>query len=242
MDAATALSSLALGFGLGVTHALDADHMVAVATIVSERPSTRRAAAVGAMWGLGHGAALSLVGIAMVVFRWAMPAWLAGWFELVVAAMLVGLGVQAIRRGLRPSAHVHVHTHDGTAHVHRHVHLHGHGDVHGEHDGALHALAHAGRRPFVVGVAHGLAGSAALTLLVVGTIGSPAAGVAYLAIFGLGAVAGMTLLSALLSLSMVFAGAAAGRLHRRLEVAIGAGGIAFGVVLAMRVLDSGALS
>lgn len=242
MDAGTALSTLGLGFALGVTHALDADHLVAVATIVSERPSTRRAAAVGAMWGIGHGAALSLVGIAMLVFRWAMPAWLAGWFELAVAAMLVGLGAQAMRRGLRPAAHVHVHTHDGTVHAHRHVHLHSHGAVHGEHDGALHALAHAGRRPFVVGVAHGLAGSAALTLLVVGTIASPMAGAAYLAVFGLGAVAGMTLLSALLSLPMVLAGASAGRLHRRLEVAIGAGGMAFGVALAVRVLGSGVLS
>jgi hypothetical protein len=251
MDGLSALlATLGLGFMLGVAHALDADHLVAIATIVSERPSTRRAAAVGAMWGIGHGAALSAVGAAMIAFHWAMPAWLAAWFELAVAAMLVGLGARAVRRGLAQAVHSHVHEHDGTVHAHRHVHVRGparahvrnDGIRHAQHDGALHALAHAGRRPFLVGVTHGLAGSGALTLLVLGTMRSATAGIAYLAVFGCGAIAGMTLLSALVAVPMTLAGATVGRVHRRLEVAIGAGGVAFGMVLGARILGSGALA
>jgi ABC-type nickel/cobalt efflux system permease component RcnA len=242
MDGApTVYATLALGFALGMAHALDADHLLAVATLVTERPSPARAAAIGAMWGLGHGAALGAAGAVMVLFRCTVPPWLATWLELVVAALLIGLGIQAVRRGLRAATHVHVHRHDGTVHAHRHVHVHADRHADGDHGGVLHAMAHAGRRPFLVGIAHGLAGSAALALLVVGTIASPAAAFAYLAVFAFGAVVGMTALSALVSVPMALAASRLGRLHRRLEVAIGAGGIAFGVVVAVRLVGRGML-
>jgi len=243
MDGApTLLATLGLGLSLGVLHALDADHLVAVATLVSERPSPRRAALIGCMWGLGHGAALGVVGLAVLVFHWAMPPWLAAWFELGVAAMLVGLGAQAVWRGLRRAAvHAHVHAHDGTVHAHRHVHVHAAEHARDRHDGVLHALSHAGRRPFLVGVVHGLAGSAALMLVVLGTIPSPTLGLTYLAVFGLGGIGSMAGLSALMSLPMAVAGVSLGALRRRLEVTIGVGGVAFGVVLGARLLGHGIL-
>ena len=232
MDSAPSLlATIGLGLSLGVLHALDADHLVAVATMVAGRPAPARAALLGGMWGLGHGASLAVVGVAVLAFHCAMPPWLATWFELGVAAMLVALGLQTMWRGLR-GIHVHVHAHDGSVHAHRHVHL----QHDGAHDGVLHALAHAGRRPFLVGVAHGLAGSAALTLLVLSAIPSPLVGAVYLLVFGLGGIAGMSVVSGLMAVPLALAAESLGALRRRLEVAIGAGGAVFGVVLAARLL------
>jgi ABC-type nickel/cobalt efflux system permease component RcnA len=224
---------LALGLALGLLHALDADHLLAVSTITSERPSPRRAALAGAVWGLGHALSLAVVGLAVVLFRWVVPPSFGAWCELAAAAMLVGLGVRAIRRGLgRAVVHVHVHAHDGHLHAHRHLHVRDHH----AHAGLLHAVSHAGRGPFVVGVVHGLAGSAALALVTLATVSSPALGVAYVLVFGLGAAAGMTLASAAVALPLRAAHRARGRLHHRLDVALGASGVVFGATIALRAL------
>jgi len=224
----TLLATLGLGFSLGLLHALDADHLIAVSTLVSGRASVRRSGAVGLAWGLGHATSLTTVGVGVIVFQRAVPAALGTWFELGVAVMLVVLGGQAIRRGLaRAVVHEHVHAHGGDVHVHRHAHLGGRA----RHDGALHAIAHAGRRPFVVGLVHGLAGSAALTLTVLGTLSSPGAALAYFALFGLGSIAGMASVSALVAVPL----AALGGLRRWLEVAIGGGSVALGCLTAARV-------
>ncbi len=232
--ASTLLATLGLGFSLGLLHALDADHLVAVATMVSARPAPRRAALVGLVWGLGHGASLTAVGAAVLVFHWAMPAQLATWFELAVAFMLVGLGVGALRHGLGSSRlHTHLHVHGGRVHLHRHLHL----AAETAHGGALHALAHVGRRPFLVGMVHGLAGSAGLVLVVLATIPSTVVGLCYLLVFGFGVLAAMSVASALVALPAAMA--SVGALRHRLEMGIGAAGIAFGSMLAVRLLQRG---
>ncbi len=235
MDAApTLVATLGLGFSLGLLHALDADHLVAVATMVSARPSPRRAALVGLVWGLGHGAAITTVGLAVLVFHWAMPRQAATWFELAVAAMLVGLGAGAVRRGLgRARMHAHVHLHDGRLHAHRHVHLAGEA----AHEGLVHALAHVGRRPFLVGLVHGLAGSAGLTLMVLATIPSPVVGLCYVLVFGAGVLVAMSITSTLVALPATLA--SLGAVRRHLEVAVGAAGMVFGSVLGLRLLGQG---
>src|SRR5688500_3644497 len=95
----TSLSVLALGFLLGMRHATDPDHVVAVTTIVSQQRSVARAAGVGALWGAGHTATIVLVGGAILLFRVAVPPRLGLAMEFAVAVMLVLLGVRSVRAG-----------------------------------------------------------------------------------------------------------------------------------------------
>jgi hypothetical protein len=179
------------GFGslLGLRHALEPDHLAAVTALVSRERSSIRAALLGASWGLGHTLALVLVGAVLVGLRAEMPAVVADLFEFAVALMLVGLGVQAIARAARQGI-------AGPARLHRHgriVHSHGGVPAH-VHLGAW-TLA---RRPLLVGATHGLAGSGALTALVLATLPSPAAQLTYVVLFGLGSTVSMAALSGLL--------------------------------------------
>jgi ABC-type nickel/cobalt efflux system permease component RcnA len=212
-----------VGFALGLRHALDPDHVVAVSTLVSERPGLRRCSAVGALWGLGHGLALTAVGAALVAFKLTVPHGLARGLELGVALMLVGLGAAAIRKALRYRLHAHSHAHDGRAHVH--VHVHGPGQ------GARHDHRHpfqGGLKPFLVGLAHGLAGSAGLTLLALALGPSPTAGLACVAMLGLGSLTGMVVLTALMSLPLSLLAARYGAFERRAQLAAGAASLALG--------------
>ena len=183
------LTSSGLGSLLGMRHALEPDHLAAVSTLVSDERSSYKAALLGMCWGLGHTASLVVVGIALVVLRAEMPAHVSDMFELVVAFMLVGLGLRAIyhaaRQGPKGPAHVHhhghiVHTHPATP---AHVHI------------GRWTLA---RRPLLVGMVHGLAGSGALTALVLTTLPTTTARLTYMALFGLGSTVGMAALSGLL--------------------------------------------
>ena len=179
------------GFGslLGMRHALEPDHLAAVSTLVSGERSGYKAALLGVCWGIGHTCALVFVGIAVVGLRAELPARLSDIFELGVAFMLVGLGLRAIYIAAR-------HGSDGPMHAHQHggiVHRHA----------AVPAHVHLGpwtlaRRPLIVGAVHGLAGSGALTALVLTTLPSTAARLSYLALFGLGSTIGMAALSGLL--------------------------------------------
>ncbi len=178
---------LVLGFALGLKHALDPDHMVAVSTIVSESKSIARSSLVGTFWGLGHTMSLLLAGIAVIAFRIRIPERMALWMEFAVALMLVILGAKALLKPLRGwNVHIHRHSHDGSSHIHLHLHRPGE-------EGAHHHrhLIGFGARPFFVGMVHGMAGSAALMILVLATIPSALAGLLYIAVFGLGSVGGM---------------------------------------------------
>jgi high-affinity nickel-transport protein len=176
------------GFGslLGIRHALEPDHLAAVSTMITGERARYKAAWLGACWGFGHTLSLLVVGALLVLLRAEMPARAAVLFELGVAVMLVALGVRAIYRAARegPSGPVHAHHHGHVVHTHRGVEPH-------VHIGSW-TLA---RRPLIVGAIHGLAGSGALTALVLSTLPSTMARLTYIALFGLGSTIGMAALS-----------------------------------------------
>lgn len=199
-------SALFLGFVLGLKHAVDADHLAAVSTIVTERSGLLRSSLVGALWGLGHGLALLPAAIAVIVLRLEIGAGVAALLELGVAVMLIWLALRTLLELARGATlHLHVHRHG----AHRHVHLHLHAreeDLAAEHDHVSLAHDHAahpiGVRPLLVGMVHGLAGSAALMLLVLSTIPSPALGLVYVAVFAAGSTLGMVATSLVVGLPM----------------------------------------
>jgi len=227
---------LALGLVFGLKHATEVDHVVAVSTIVSEHRSVLRSALVGGLWGVGHSASLIIVGVLVLVFRVAIPPRVANWLEFGVALMIIALGVLALMRVLRKRAdiHLHRHSHDGQSHVHVHFHEHG-----TEHANAVaseaspashsHAIARIGFKPLLVGAMHGLAGSAALTLLVLTQIQSISLGLLYLGLFGLGSTAGMLLMSGLIGLPFALSGRRLTSINYGLQAAAGTLSIAFGL-------------
>jgi ABC-type nickel/cobalt efflux system permease component RcnA len=190
---------LGLGFLLGLKHALDADHLVAVSTMVSERSSAWSAAFVGGMWGIGHTASLLIAGVLIVFLRPQLPDYLAPALEFGVAAMILGLGLnlllRIIRRG-RAELHIHAHSHGDLNHWHPHLHY---ADSHEERSGNHHWI-HNARKPFLVGMMHGLAGSATLVLLVLAEVRTPIVGLLYLLVFGVGSIGGMLVMSMLFAL------------------------------------------
>jgi high-affinity nickel permease len=232
------LTVLGLGFVLGLRHALDVDHLAAVSTLVSQRRGLLHSAGVGAVWGLGHTLALLAVGAVVITLGAHVPPALARGLELAVAAMLVGLGVRVlwtVRSG--GTLHVHVHEHGGRRHVHAHVHREPPGAASPHH----HRVPPA--RPLLVGIVHGLAGSAALMLAVLASIASPSLAVAYLAVFGLGSIAGMAAMSALLGMPLALLGGRIARADVALRLAAGTGSIAVGLVLAWRIgVETGVLA
>ena len=207
----SALSAAALGFLLGLKHATDADHVVAITTIVSREKSFRRAAWIGGLWGIGHSLTVFLVGGALVIFRIAMPPRVGLALEFGVALMLIMLGFN----NLRPGAAV-PHTHDVP-------------------------LKFNGIRPIAIGVVHGLAGSAAAALLVLAAIPETSYALAYLFIFGVGTIAGMTLITAMLAAPSVYAADRVVRLQHGIRFAAGALSLAFGIFVAREIIVNGGL-
>ena len=183
------VTSSGLGSLLGMRHALEPDHLAAVSTLVTGERGSAKAAWLGACWGLGHTLTLGTAGAMLVFLRAEMPSSASDAFELSVALMLVGLGLRAIYRAARqgPEGPAHLHHHGGMVHVHpgapAHVHV------------GRWTLA---RRPLLIGAVHGLAGSGALTALVLATLPSTAARLAYMTLFGLGSTVGMAALSGVL--------------------------------------------
>ncbi|HEY0375969.1 MAG TPA: hypothetical protein VGC87_03340 [Pyrinomonadaceae bacterium] len=224
-----ALAILGLGLVFGLKHATEVDHVIAVSTIVSEQRSFLRAALVGGVWGVGHTISLVAVGVVVLALRVTIPEQVSGWLEFGVALMIIGLGVAAFARALRGRSGVHVHKHDHDGLAHAHVHFHEqetpHADVAVPHS---HAVRRVGLKPLLVGAMHGLAGSAALTLLVLTQIESAALGLLYLAVFGLGSIVGMLLMSGLIALPFVFSARKLTGIHYGLQAAAGAFSIAFG--------------
>jgi len=235
---------LGLGLVFGLKHATEVDHVVAVSAIVSEHRSVLRSALVGGLWGAGHTASLVIVGVLVLVFRVTIPLPAANWLELAVALMIIGLGVLAMAKVLRRrnDVHLHRHSHDGQSHVH--IHFHERGTQH-ESDASLfpqaseasspshpshsHAISRVGFKPLFVGAMHGLAGSAALTLLVLTQIQSAWLGLLYLALFGIGSTFGMLLMSGLIGLPFALSGRRLTSINYGLQSAAGMLSIAFGL-------------
>ena len=242
LASAGALAVLGLGLVFGLKHATEVDHVVAVSTIVSEHRSLWRAAVVGGLWGAGHTASLVVVGVFVLTLRVAVPEGVADWLEFGVALMIIALGVNAVARALRgrADAHLHRHRHGGVEHAHVHFHEHDSRRAGGE-AGHTHAVTRVGLKPVLVGAVHGLAGSAALTLLVLAQIESAALGLLYLAVFGVGSVLGMMLMSGLVGLPFALGARRVGGLSYGLQVAVGALSVAFGVWYAYRIGTSNGL-
>ena len=218
-------SAIGLGFVIGLRHALEPDHVVAVTTIVSSEPNWRRSSLIGSFWGLGHATSLLTLGGIIVMLRLNITKLAASRLEMIVAVMLVGLGVYAIqsaRAGFR--LHAHAHDHGGAEHAHLHLHE--------PHLAATHHHRHTlrfGLRPFLVGVVHGVAGSGGLALLVMATAKTATAGLLYMAALALGATVGMGLLSGLMTLPLSALRARYETLHLRFQFLSGMCSVAFGV-------------
>jgi len=224
---ATLLTMLGLGLVLGLRHALDPDHVAAVSTIVSESKSVRRSSLIGTFWGLGHTVALLLAGVFVIVLKFQISPRLALWMEFIVALMLILLGARSLLKSLRDyKVHVHRHTHDGSEHVHVHVHRPGE-----QHRHRHRHLLKVGSRPFLIGLVHGMAGSAALMILVLATLPSAIAGLVYITVFGVGSVGGMLLMSSLISLPFVFTAKRFSAVGSALQFVAGSSSLAFGVFL-----------
>jgi high-affinity nickel-transport protein len=252
------LSVLLLGFFLGMRHATDVDHVIAVAAIVSRRRSVVAAAWTGVLWGIGHTLTILAVGGAIVVFGLVIPPRVGLGMEFSVAVMLILLGILTLtgvtrriaeaRTGRSDAADGHE---DHHAHPHRHgdyVHSHVHGHTPGAHGHAEGATPPArldrvlGRfglyqllRPLIVGLIHGLAGSAAVALLVLGAIPHPWWAIGYLLVFGAGTIAGMMLITAAVAVPFVVTAGRFARLNRHLATASGVLSLAFGLWMAYQV-------
>jgi len=232
MIAGTALSMLTLGFLLGLKHAIETDHVAAVATIVSQQRSIWRSSVVGAVWGIGHTASLLIAGILVLGLKLVIPGRLAVFLELVVGVMLVGLGMAPLRRAGRSiRLHRHVHRHGQETHAHFHVHVGG---------DEAHQHRHLGlpTRSFWIGVVHGLAGSGAVTVLVLASAPSLVVGLGYILTFGTGSILGMLLVSTLIALPFALAARRLEILHLRIQQVAGLVSILVGAVLLRETLGA----
>jgi high-affinity nickel-transport protein len=238
-------------------HATDADHVIAVTTIVSRQRSVGAAAWTGVLWGLGHTLTIVAVGIAIVLFGLVIPPRVGLGMEFSVALMLVVLGVLTLSglTGRLQAARAADHHRDGPPDRHAHPHVHGdyvhshaHGHAPGAHGHPEEATPQArldrllGRfgayqllRPLIVGLVHGLAGSAAVALLVLAAIRDPWWAAAYLLVFGLGTVAGMMLITVALAVPFVLTAGRFAGLHRHLALASGLLSVGFGLLMAYQV-------
>ena len=249
------LAILAIGFFLGMRHATDPDHVIAVSTIVSRERSLSKASLIGAFWGLGHTITIVIVGAAIIAFNLAIPPRVGLTMEFAVSLMLILLGVlnlTGISRWLSerfsPShprfVGEHVHLHEHNHHVHYHWHSHEPAKEHHADSlpvpqavekplgrlGLFHTL-----RPLFIGIVHGLAGSAAVALLVLSAIREPRWGAFYLLIFGLGTVAGMMLITCALALPFSYAGTRFTGLSHALITGSGVVSLCFGLFLAYQI-------
>ncbi len=244
------VSVVLLGFFLGMRHATDPDHVIAVTTIVSRERTVRSAALIGTLWGVGHTLTVLLAGGAIILFELVIPPRIGLGMAFSVALMLIVLGLwnlMDLRRWIgRPSAPEEVHSHPHNHGDYVHTHLHGHGPGAHGHDEAGTSQAWLDRtlgrlgfyqalRPLVVGLVHGLAGSAAVALLVLATIRDPVWAMAYLVVFGIGTIAGMLLITAVLALPLAYTAHRFAATNRYLAVASGLLSLGFGIFLAYQI-------
>jgi len=255
-----------IGLLLGMRHATDPDHVVAITTILSRERRIVAAARIGIIWGFGHTLTVLIVGAAIIVFKIAIPARLGLAMEFAVAVVLSLLGVGSASNLLRRIAqgvfsvalgdsdslvvHSHPHTHSSATHAHPHVHLHSHDD-HAHTDTAVDShhdspnlpnempQSFAARRPllrsFSVGMVHGLAGSAAIALLVLAAIPQPLWATLYLAVFCFGTIIGMGIITTAIAAPFIFASRRLSRLHLGLIHGAGLLSFSFGLFLAYRI-------
>lgn len=248
------LALAGFGFLLGMRHATDADHVIAVTTILNRSRRFLDTTLIGALWGLGHTVTVVVVGVLIIAFNVVIPPPVGLAMEFAVALMLIALGILNLTGGLRsfterltPRApihghpHQHMHAHDESEeHGHAHAHLHGHGS-----DPKLGLVQAFGWyqlvRPVAVGLVHGLAGSAAVALLVLATIQDTGTALAYLVIFCLGVAAGMAVLTTVIGLPFMISRARSSQINRWLVIGSGLLSLGFGLLLAYQIGFEGGL-
>lgn len=217
------LSVLTLGLLLGMRHALEADHVAAVASLATRSRSVKETTRLGIAWGMGHTLTLFVIGSAVLLMDNLVPETVARSLELAVGVMLIVLGVDVIRRLIRDGIHFHVHQHDGQRHVHAHGHSHER-KAPVIHDMDAHRHTHRQPIPWralFVGLIHGMAGSAALVLLALSTIHSLWQGMLYIALFGFGSIVGMAVLSVIIALPLRFTADRVAWFYKGLTATIG---------------------
>jgi len=223
------LAILGLGFLLGLQHALEADHVAAVSSIAARRSHVGDIVKHGLTWGLGHTLTLFVFAGAAILLGRAIPETVARPVEGAVGIMLIGLGAHVLWRLWRDRVHFHHHGHsDGTVHLHAHSHA---GDT-AAHDRTVHVHQHQGFRwrALLVGLMHGMAGSAALIVLAASQASSPAVGLGYVALFGIGSMVGMGALSAVIAVPLAMSARFLTVANRALQGVVGVVTIAIGLV------------
>lgn len=221
------LSFFALAFLIGMQHALEADHVAAVGSMAARQTSLRDVVRTGAVWGLGHTLTLMLFAGAAILAGFAISDGLAGWLEFSVGIMLVALGGHVLYRLMRDRVHFHVHKHGDHAHFHAHSHagepVRAHDPRHHRHDHKVFPL-----RSLLVGMMHGMAGSAALLVLTASTAPSPQLGFGYVVLFGVGSILGMAALSAIIAVPLALSAKFLTWANRGIQAATGLATIALG--------------
>ncbi|MGI9071848.1 MAG: sulfite exporter TauE/SafE family protein [Bryobacteraceae bacterium] len=224
-----ALAVLMFGLILGFKHATEADHVVAVSSIVSEHRNITKVAVIGGLWGVGHTITLLLVGIVVLLLGISIPERISQYLEFGVGLMIIGLSGTALARAVRGRSDVHVHKHSHVSGEHSHLHFHEQGTAHNHSfEPHSHPTSRVGLKPVVVGAMHGLAGSAALTLLVLTQIRSVLVGLSYLLLFGIGSLLGMMAVSIIIGVPFALSARRLTNVTLGLQAALGLVGVGFG--------------
>jgi ABC-type nickel/cobalt efflux system permease component RcnA len=224
---ASTFGIIGYGFLLGLKHATEADHMAAVSTIVSERKNLWSSMFIGGLWGLGHTISLFLAGVFVLLLNRQISEKTEQTLEFCVGIMLTLLGLNVLRKLLKGGKlHFHAHEHGAHEHVHPHIHAVGREDETDTHHGFKFSP-----RALIVGMVHGMAGSAALMLLVIPTIQSRVIGLLYIVIFGIGSIGGMMIMSFLVGLPFHFTALRFNRFNYILQSVAGFVSIAIGLMI-----------
>ena len=235
-------SLLSLGFLLGMRHALEADHVAAVASLLTRSGSMGDSIRQGAVWGTGHTLTLFVFGSLVLLLDTVMPEKLAQGLEFMVGLMLVGLGIDVLRRLLRERIHFHFHRHvDGKRHFHAHSHAGelGHAAVHHHHHHDKQSRFPL--RALFVGIMHGMAGSAVLILLTLQSVHSPLTGMVYILMFGVGSIAGMATLSTIIAVPLHYSINGLSWVHNGLQALVGISTLSVGGMMLYDIGISGGL-
>lgn len=214
-------SILALGLLIGMQHALEADHVAAVSAIAVRQSSPRKIISHGALWGIGHTITLMFIAGGALYLGIEISETVSAWLEVAVGVVLVLLGGNLLVQLIKERVHFHFHSHNAAK---KHLHAHSHAGETDAHEKLPHNHEHSNKLPWrtlLIGMMHGMAGSAALLLLTTQTVSSPHVGLGYVALFGVGSVLGMAALSAVIAIPLSRSAAALTWANRGIQGGVG---------------------